>query len=48
MYITVRNEARGASAKETIEGRTGGKDVVRAGLLDLDTFEGVKSFLDEL
>jgi NAD(P)-dependent dehydrogenase (short-subunit alcohol dehydrogenase family) len=48
VYITARNEARGAAAQETIEARTGKKDVVKARVLDMDTFEGVKSFVDGL
>lgn len=48
VYITARSAAKGAEAKSTIEARTGKKDVVRVRVLDMDTFEGVKRFVEEL
>lgn len=48
VYITARNAAKGAEAKSTIEERTGKRDVVQVRVLDMDTFEGVRRFMDEL
>lgn len=48
VYITARNGTKGAEAKNTIEKRTGKKDVVQVRVLDMDTFEGVKQFMIEL
>jgi NAD(P)-dependent dehydrogenase (short-subunit alcohol dehydrogenase family) len=48
VHITARNAARGAQAKATIEERTGKKDIVQVRVLDMDTFEGVKQFVNGL
>jgi NAD(P)-dependent dehydrogenase (short-subunit alcohol dehydrogenase family) len=48
VYVTARNEVRAAAAKLEIEKRTGteGRGVVKARVLDMDTFEGVKRFVE--
>ena len=46
VYITSRNATRGVETKATIEKRTGKKDVVRVLVLDMDTFGGVKQFVE--
>ncbi len=48
VIITARNSAGGAKAKFEIEKRTGRKDVVQVRILDMDTFDGVKSFAKEV
>ena len=48
VIITARTATRGLEAKSTIEQRTGKKDVVQVRILDMDTFDGVKSFVNGL
>jgi NAD(P)-dependent dehydrogenase (short-subunit alcohol dehydrogenase family) len=48
VIITTRNEIRGIEALETITARTSKKGAVQARILDMDTFEGVRTFVDRL
>jgi NAD(P)-dependent dehydrogenase (short-subunit alcohol dehydrogenase family) len=48
VIITARTKAKGEKAKKEIETRTGKKGTVDVLVLDMDTFEGVKSFVKEL
>lgn len=48
VIITARSKAKGDMAKQEIEKRTGKKDVVEVKILDMDSFDGVKSFAKDL
>ncbi|RDL39022.1 NAD(P)-binding protein [Venustampulla echinocandica] len=50
VIITARTQAKGLSAKETIEAQTNtkGKDIVQVRELDMSTFAGAKAFADKV
>jgi hypothetical protein len=48
VYITARNDAKAAEAKNTIEARTGEKDIVDTLVLDMNTLGEVQGFMERL
>jgi len=48
VYITSRKASRGEEARASIEARTGKNGVVHVCELEMDTFAGVKTFVDSL
>jgi NAD(P)-dependent dehydrogenase (short-subunit alcohol dehydrogenase family) len=48
VLITARNLVRGLAAQATIESRTGKTGIVQVRELDMSTFAGVKTFVDNL
>lgn len=48
VIITARSKAKGEKAKQEIEKRTGKMGILQVMVLDMDSFDGVKSFVKDL